>query len=67
VTGLEIADGEIRLVRWPGNIREIRGSDPGIDPARRILARETLEDIFAAVTGAERAIPAIEEVEVRSG
>ena len=67
VTGLEIADGEIRLVRWPGNIREIRGSDPGVDPARRILAREPLEDIFAAVTGAERAIPAIEEVAVRSG
>jgi hypothetical protein len=65
VTGLEIADGEIRLVRWPGNIREICTADPGIDPGRRILARDTLEDIFAAVTGAERALPEFEEHLIR--
>jgi hypothetical protein len=61
VTGLEIADGEIRLVRWPGNIREVSPSGPGVDPARRILARETLEDIFAAVTRDAAATPSVEE------
>jgi UDP-2,3-diacylglucosamine pyrophosphatase LpxH len=65
VTGLEIADGEIRLVRWPGNIRELRGKEPGVEPERRILGRETLENVFAAVTGAERAIPEIEEHQIR--
>ena len=67
VTGLEIADGEIRLVRWPGNIREVSASGGGVDTSRRILAREQLEDVFGAVSGAERAIPSLEEVEIRPG
>ena len=67
VTGLEIADGEIRLVRWPGNIREVSASGGGVDTARRILASEQLEDVFASVSGAERAIPSIEEVEIKPG
>ena len=42
VTGLELADGEIRLVRWSC-------SDGA--PARRVLASDSLADVFAAVTG----------------
>jgi len=40
ITGLEIAEGEIRLVRWP---------DRDGRPAPLILAREKLTDIFGAV------------------
>jgi hypothetical protein len=43
VTGLEIVDGEIRLVRWLNDDYE---------PRRKILATERLSDIFAAVKGA---------------
>jgi hypothetical protein len=43
VTGLEIADGEIRLVRWP---------DDDERPLRRQLGAKSLRDVFAAVTGA---------------
>jgi UDP-2,3-diacylglucosamine pyrophosphatase LpxH len=64
VTGLEIADGEVRLVRWPGNIREVTASGGGVDAARRVLAREQLEDVFSAVTGGERAA-SIDEVAIR--
>jgi hypothetical protein len=51
ITGLEIADGQVRLVRWPGNLREIRGEELGVDPERRILETEDLEHVFAAVSG----------------
>lgn len=40
VTGLEIADGEIRLVRWP---------DRDGNPAPLILASDRLRDVFEAV------------------
>ena len=50
VTGLEIADQEIRLVRWSSNIREISQPGAGVDVESRVLAREKLEDIFAAVS-----------------
>jgi UDP-2,3-diacylglucosamine pyrophosphatase LpxH len=39
VTGLEIADGEIRLVRWP---------DDEDRPLPRVLAQAKLEEVFAA-------------------
>jgi hypothetical protein len=39
-TGIEIADGEIRLVRW--------STDLG-DPAERVLAGEDLEGVFAGL------------------
>lgn len=51
ITGLEIADGEIRLVRWPGNLREIQAREAGVDPQKRILERENLDQVFAAVSG----------------
>jgi UDP-2,3-diacylglucosamine pyrophosphatase LpxH len=50
VTGIEIAEGEIRLVRWPASLSDLRDGGAGIDPGRRILARERLEAIFDAVT-----------------
>lgn len=43
VTGLEIADGRIRLVRW---------LDDGGRPAPKLLAEAGLADVFAAVRGA---------------
>jgi UDP-2,3-diacylglucosamine pyrophosphatase LpxH len=62
VTGIELADGEIRLVRWPANLDELRpdGSDE-LDPERRIIprARERLDTILDLV--ARPADVAIEE------
>jgi hypothetical protein len=46
VTGIEIADGEIRLVRWP--------DDDG-RPRPKILARASLRDVLRAVADAPRA------------
>lgn len=40
VTGIEIADERIRLVRWLDDERE---------PVRKVLARDYLRDVFAAV------------------
>ena len=40
VTGLELADGEIRLVRWPDN----SGA-----PKPQVLRRAALADVFAAL------------------
>jgi hypothetical protein len=50
VTGIELADDEIRLVRWPGDLRDLRpeGSDE-IDTERRILARKSLANVIDAV------------------
>jgi hypothetical protein len=39
VTGLEFSDGEIRLIRWP---------DDEDAPKPKVLAREKLNDVFAA-------------------
>jgi UDP-2,3-diacylglucosamine pyrophosphatase LpxH len=56
VTGLEIADGELRLVRWPVNFGELRpkeGEAPlgtgAIDPQRRILATQPLSELLDTV------------------
>ena len=50
ITGVELADNEIRLVRWPANLRELQreGSDE-LHVEKRILARERLEAIVDAV------------------
>jgi hypothetical protein len=40
ITGIEIADGEIRLVRWP---------DDDNRPIRKILQSESLANIFSAI------------------
>lgn len=42
ITGLEIADGEIRLVRWP---------DSDDQPRPKVLARAQLTDVLDAVAG----------------
>jgi hypothetical protein len=47
VTGLEIADGEIRLVRWPGE------DDTG-RPRPKVLARADLREVLRAVAEAPR-------------
>jgi hypothetical protein len=65
VTGLELADGEIRLVRWPGNLREICRPGAGVEAQKRILATEQLERVLAAVGDAPPAAPAAVEREVR--
>jgi len=41
VTGIEIADGEIRLVRWP---------DDDNRPMRKVLQSESLANVFSAIT-----------------
>jgi hypothetical protein len=49
-SAIELADGEIRLVRWPADLRELRSDKSGeLDPEKRILASESLETITAAV------------------
>jgi len=57
ITGLEIADGEIRLVRWPGNLREICVPGGGVEVGKRILAREELERVLTAVSEPPAAAP----------
>lgn len=64
ITGLEIADGQVRLVRWPSNVREFQGPEGGVDPERRILETEDLEHVFAAVSGEVPAEPAVVEREI---
>ncbi|HSD78352.1 MAG TPA: hypothetical protein VLA98_13155 [Solirubrobacteraceae bacterium] len=66
ITGLEIADGELRLVRWPGNLHEICRPGAGIDAHRRILATEDLERIFEAVSAERPAAEAVVEHPIRS-
>ena len=44
VTGIEIADGEIRLVRW---------LDDDSKPVQKVLARDYLREVFAAVAAGE--------------
>jgi hypothetical protein len=64
ITGLEIADGQVRLVRWPGNLREIRGTELGVEPDRRILETEDLEHVLAVVYGEEPADAGVVEREI---
>jgi hypothetical protein len=47
ITGIEIADEHIRLVRWPWPYGEQEAS-------RQVLDQEPLEDVFAAVARARR-------------
>jgi hypothetical protein len=62
VTGLEIAEGQIRLVRWPGNLEEITPHPgAGIAPKLRIRAEQDLEEVFAVVIDHPPAEPAIVE------
>ena len=42
VTGIELADGEIRLVRWSTDLT---------DPAERVIEARTLAEIFAGLGG----------------
>ena len=65
ITGLEIADGQVRLVRWPGNLREIRDAEMGVDPEKRILETEDLEHVFAAVSGEAPADAGVVEQEIK--
>jgi UDP-2,3-diacylglucosamine pyrophosphatase LpxH len=61
VTGLEIADGEMRLVRWPANFREMRPHPAGdFDPDARILTSETLDNVLDAVTAPPEAASIVE-------
>ncbi|MGH2960990.1 MAG: metallophosphoesterase [Solirubrobacterales bacterium] len=48
VTGLEIADGEIRLVRWPNDADE---------PASKVLVGEDMRAILDSVTSPARTAP----------
>ena len=65
ITGLEIADGQVRLVRWPGNLREIRGKEElGVDPEKRILETEDLERVLALVSGEVSAEARVVEREI---
>jgi hypothetical protein len=50
ITGLEIADGMIRLVRWPAKLDELVADGSGVDTHRRILEEADLEEILATVT-----------------
>ena len=62
ITGLEIADGMIRLIRWPANLHELVTDGSRIEDHKRILEEEPLEAIFAAVADA----PAAPDVEERA-
>jgi UDP-2,3-diacylglucosamine pyrophosphatase LpxH len=61
ITGLELADGTIRLVRWPANLHELVGDGEGVDAHRRILEEVPLEEILAAVTDDPEIAPSVVE------
>jgi hypothetical protein len=65
ITGLEIGDDEIRLVRWPSNLREICQPGEGVAAHKRILEREKLEDLAQAVSEERPAAPDVVEHQIR--
>ena len=70
ITGLEIADQKIRLVRWPAVFSEICGSgEPGISGEKRCLegASRPLDEVLAAIRAAAGTEPAFTEYEIRPG
>ena len=64
-TGLEIADGEIRLVRWPADLREMCTPGAGVDVHKRVLASEDLELVLEAVSARRHAEPSAVETAIR--
>jgi UDP-2,3-diacylglucosamine pyrophosphatase LpxH len=61
ITGIEIADGTIRLVRWPSNLHELLDDADGLDQHKRILEEAQLEDILVAVTDEPEIRPSVVE------
>jgi hypothetical protein len=51
VTGLELADGELRLVRWTRNLAELRAGG-ALELELRICEREDFGDVLDRVSGA---------------
>jgi hypothetical protein len=51
VTGLELADGELRLVRWTRNLAELRAGG-ALELELRICEREDFGDVLDRVCGA---------------
>lgn len=67
ITGLEIADGQIRLVRWPANLGEMRPHPhAAIQTDKRVLAAAPLDEVLDAVSRPVAA-PGLEEHAVRPG
>ena len=60
ITGLELADGKIRLVRWAGNLREMCEPGQGVNASRRILETEELANVFDAVAHPDSETEAVE-------
>jgi UDP-2,3-diacylglucosamine pyrophosphatase LpxH len=65
ITGLEIADGEIRLVRWPANLRELSGPGAGVEADKRVLVRKPLDEIITAVSQPQSGAESVVEHEIR--
>jgi hypothetical protein len=61
ITGIEIADGAIRLVRWPANLHEMVDGVGGIEAQKRILEEAPLEDILTAVADEPAISPSVVE------
>jgi hypothetical protein len=68
ITGIEIVDGEIRLVRWPSVLGEWRHDETEgqLDTSRRVLAVERLDDILDLVSAPPAAGSAITEHKVEA-
>jgi hypothetical protein len=64
ITGIEIADGAIRLVRWPANLHEMVARVGGIEAQKRILEEAPLEDILTAVTDEPAISPSVVEHQI---
>ena len=64
ITGIEIADGAIRLVRWPANLHEMVDGVGGIEAQKRILEEAPLEDILTAVTDEPAISPSVVEHQI---
>jgi len=64
ITGIEIADGMIRLVRWPANLHELVDDGDGIQDARRVLEEARLDDVLDAVLEPPVTAPSVVEHEI---
>jgi hypothetical protein len=64
VTGIEIAEGKIRLVRWPANLHEMVEDGSGVEARKRILEEAALEDILATVADAAAVSPSVVEHQI---
>jgi len=64
ITGIEIAGGSIRLVRWPANLHEMVDGTDGLHAQKRVLEEAGLEDILDMVVDEPELSPSVVEHQI---